>query len=156
MEEEKWGFVQGHSRLVGPLPVGEGSVRMFNKLIALAGRESDIHPSLPDDLYLVPIGCYRAVAHKRRNPLGCLYGFNRVKPDIPEESSVFYPDSILEDSDLCGEDEPVDDKDERGSEEKHERDGMKGGFYFAGDVSVMGIIVEKSSHGNQQYDRKCK
>ncbi len=129
---------------------------MFHELITSAGRESDIHPSFPDDLYLVSVGCDRAVAKERRYSLGCPYYFNRFKPNIPEESSVFYPDPILEDRDLCGEDEPVDEKDERGGEEEHKRDSMKGGFHFGGDVSVMGIIIEKSTHSNQQNDREYK
>jgi len=141
---------------VDSIPVGKGSVRMFHKLIASAGRESDIHPASPDDLNLVSVGCDRAVAEERRDPSGCLYGFNRVKPDIPEELSVFYPDPILEDIDLCRKNEPVDEKDKWGCKEEYERSGMNGCFFSAGDGSVVSVVVEKNSHGNQQNDRKCQ
>jgi hypothetical protein len=150
LEKKKCGSVLGHSCVMDSFPSGEGSVRMFHKLITSARRESDIHPSFPDDFYLISVGCDRTVTHERRHSLGCLYGFNRVEPDIPEESSVFYPDPILENINLCGEDEPVNEKNKRGSEEEYERGGMKGGFYFIGyGISVMGIIVEKNSHGYQ-------
>jgi hypothetical protein len=145
-----------NSGAVDSPPFGEGPVGMFHKLIALAGRESDIHPSVPNDLYLVSVRCDRAVAHEGRKPSGCLHFFNRLKPDIPEESSVFYSYPILKDIDLCGENEPVDKKDKRGGEEEHERSGVNGCFFSAGNGSVMGVVIEKNSHGNQQNDRKCK
>lgn len=138
-------------------PVGESSVGVIHKWNASAGRESEVPFSLPDNLDLIPVGRDRAIAPERRDTFGCLHGFNRVKADIPVEQAIFYPDPILKDINLCGKNEPVDEKDKRGSEKEHDRDGMKGYFHFIGDgIFVVGRVVEKGCHGNHQNDWKCE
>ena len=137
------------------LPVGQGSDRMIQELIPVIGGKPDVHLAFAEDFDLISVRGHGTVAPHGRHSFGGLHRLDRIEADIPVKLTVLDPYSVLQDINLRGENEPVDEKDKGPCGEQHDRGDMKPVLHLTGNpLMKMGKVVKKDPHDYNQNDRK--